>query len=69
MTHLPLAVRRMLAIALGCIPLLIVWTLVVRPLYEVTTAAIERLDDARFEQQRLRRLTTDSNALTPEELV
>ncbi|MCV2218105.1 type II secretion system protein GspM [Thauera sp. Sel9] len=67
MTHLPLAVRRALAIVLGCVPLIMVWSLVIRPLHTLTTAAIERLDDSRFELQRLQLLAAGNDVLTPDE--
>ncbi|WP_418646902.1 type II secretion system protein GspM [Thauera butanivorans] len=68
MTHLPLAIRRALAIVLGCVPLIMMWSLVIRPLHTLTTAAIERLDDSRFELQRLRLLAATNDVLAPDEL-
>lgn len=68
MTHLPLAVRRALAVVLGCVPLIMAWSLVIRPLHALTSAAVERLDDARFELRRLQLLAAGSDALTPGEL-
>lgn len=59
--------RRALALAVGVLLLTSVWSIVVRLLYVLPTTAIERLDDTRFELQRLQTLAAENSNLTTDD--
>lgn len=63
MIPLSLPMRRALAVGILIVAMLSVWSIVLRPLYRVTTEAVEELDNTRFELHRLT-LMTDGAALT-----
>lgn len=65
MNALPFLARRSLAVALLVVALLSGWNLVLRPLYLAASRAVEELDDARFELQRLVLLAADAATTTP----
>ncbi len=68
MTPYPAMARRALALVVGVLLLTSFWSVIVRLLYILPTTAIERLDDTRFELQRLQALATENSDFTPDDL-
>lgn len=66
MNDLPLLVRRGLAVALLFVFLTAIWSLILRPLYRATDAALDELYNARFELHRVALAAEDAKSTTPE---